>query len=149
MWIEITETHVSQRATTNEVKAVNKVGAVEGNAPLRGIIDATTDEIRAAIKQNSVNRLDSNPRTIPASLLNCALSLIVYRFASRALSQEVTVQDARYQEYSRAVEMLDKVRNGAIEIEDPETGEMSSNSSAIAVADCNEFRFSRSRFASL
>lgn len=149
MWIEVTETHVSQRATTNEVKAVNKIGAIEGNAPLRGIIDATTDEIRAAIKQNSVNRLDSNPRTIPASLLNCALSLIVYRFASRALSQEITVQDARYQEYSRAVEMLDKVRNGAIEIEDPETGEMSGNGSSLEVAESSPFRFSRSRFGML
>ena len=149
MWIEITETHVSQRATTNEVKAVNKVGAVEGNEPLRGIIDATTEEVRAAIQQNSANRLDANPKTIPYSLLNCALALIVYRFASRALSQEILVQDARYQEYSRALNTLDAVRRGEVEIEDPETGEMSSNSSAIAVADCNEFRFSRSRFASL
>lgn len=149
MWIEITEAHVAQRATLAEVKAVDKAGGTPAESPLRGIIDATTEEIRSAVQQNSSNRLDTNPNTIPYSLLNCALALIVYRFASRALSQEILVQDARYQEYSRALDKLDAVRRGDVEIEDPETGEMTSSASAIESTSFTDFRFTRGRFGGM
>lgn len=149
MWLEITQEHVSQRATTIETRKVDAIGTIDGVSPLAGIIAATTAEVRAAIQQNKANRLDANAKTIPYSLLNCALALIVYRFASRALSQQILVEDARYQEYSRALKMLDMVRRGEIEIEDPETGEMATDSSSVCVAESADFRFSRERFSAL
>lgn len=146
-WITITKEHVRQRATTIETGTTATIGA-DGTDVLQGITDATTVEIRAAISQNSNNRLSENASQIPESLLNCALALIVYRLASRALTQEILVQDARYQEYSRALQTLDKVRTGEIEIEDPETGEMTSSGSSVQIVESAPFRFTRRGFSS-
>lgn len=147
-WIKISHSHVLQRATSIEKNVVDNVGS-DGISPLDGIIAATTTEIRAAVAQYSGNRLDALTDTIPASLLNCALSLIIYRLASRALSQEIVVQDARYQQYSRALETLDKVRTGAVKVEDPYTDEISDAESGVEVAESAPFRFSRCNFSRL
>lgn len=147
-WIKITKEHVVQRATTIETGVVDAVGT-NGTSPLEGIIASTTEEVRAAVKQYGANRLDALPDTIPASLLNCALSLIVFRLASRALSQEILVQDARYQQYARALETLDKVRAGEVKVEDPFTGEMPDDGSGVEVAESEPFRFSRRKFLSM
>ncbi len=147
-WIKITKEHVVQRATTIETDVVDSVGS-GGVSPLEGTIASTTEEVRSAVKQYDANRLDAAADTIPASLLNCALSLIVFRLASRALTQEILVQDARYQQYARALETLDKVRTGEVKVEDPITGEMHGDGSGVEVAESAPFRFSRRNFSTM
>ncbi|MCD8208217.1 MAG: DUF1320 family protein [Bacteroidales bacterium] len=146
-WLQITRHHVLQRATPAEIGANEDAGkpAVVKADALDEIIKTTTIEVRAAIQEGGKTSLDSNEKTIPASLLNHALSIIVFLFASRVLRQDLVVQDARYRAYKTAVDALDDVRAGKRVVEDPDTGEVSGNNGAEALQWTN-IRFTRKNF---
>lgn len=152
MWIEITKTLVLQRMTLIERETVNTVDnpVDESGNPvdvLQQTIDSTVAEIRNAIETCEKNTMDfTSLMTIPKSLLPTALALITYRFASRALQQPILVQDARYQEYSRALATLDKLRTCEILAENPVTGIVTHTTTAVETASERDIRFSRRKF---
>lgn len=151
-WISIDRTLVLQRMTTTERDTVGEVDNPKdeaGNAVdvLQQTIDSTVAEIRNAIETCERNTLDySRTDTIPKSLVPVALALITYRYASRALSQPILVQDARYQEYARALSTLDKLRTCEILAENPLTGTIQDSATAISIAAERRVRFSRENF---
>lgn len=138
--------------TTMERDTVGSVDAPkddEGKAVdvLQMTIDSTIAEIRNAIETCEKNTIDyAHTDTIPKSLVPVALALINYRYAIRALSQPILVQDARYQEYARALTTLDKLRSCDILAENPETGILTNSASAISVASARRVRFTRENF---
>lgn len=152
MWTEISQDLVLQRMTVTErdtVKNVDDPTTAEGTPidVLQQTIDSTIAEIRNAIATCERNTLDTTSlKTIPQSLVPTALALITYRFASRALQQPILVQDARYQEYSKALATLDKLRTCEILAENPITGTVSRGESAVEVVSARETRFSRRNF---
>lgn len=151
-WTTIDRTLVLQRMTVTERDTVGTVDDpkdADGNAVdvLQQTIDSTVAEIRNAIETCEKNIIDySRTGTIPKSLVAVALALITYRYASRALAQPILVQDARYQEYSRALSTLDKLRTCEILAENPFTGAVQDSASAISVASERRTRFSRENF---
>lgn len=151
-WTTIDRTLVLQRMTVTERDTVGTVDDpkdADGNAVdvLKQTIDSTVAEIRNAIETCEKNTIDySRTDTIPKSLVAVALALITYRYASRALAQPILVQDARYQEYARALSTLDKLRTCEILAENPFTGTVQDSSSAVSVASERRTRFSRENF---
>ena len=147
-WIEITEEMVIARATTLETKVNSQTGA-NGKNPLMMNLRGAVSQFRAAIAQGRKTRLDSREMSIPESLIDSVLSVAVFNYASRVLSQAIVVQDARYQQYSRAMEDLERLRKGEIVPEDPETGIIGGSSSAVSVVCSRNERFSRGAFGCL
>lgn len=131
MWQVITRDLVVQRATTIESDVVDTIGA-NGESPLQQCIDSACDEVRTAILQGGT-KLDATKNSVPASLVNTALSIIVYHFASRALNDGLLVQGSRYQEYARALSVLDEIRAGKTKVEDPETGELNNTQNSAEI----------------
>lgn len=154
-WTTIDKTMVLQRMTVDErdtVGTVDNPTDAEGATidVLQMTIDSTIAEIRNAIETCEKNTIDyERLDTIPKSLVPTALALINYRYAIRALSQPMLVQDARYQEYSRALATLDKLRTCEILAENPETGVLENSASAVAVASSRCVRFTRENFRML
>lgn len=119
MWQIITAELVEQRATTIETGVVATLGTSGGNNALMQCITSACDEVRMAVLQGGTN-LDERENSVPPSLVNCALSIIVYHLASRGLSDSLLVQSSRYQEYANALKLLDDVRNRRVRVEDPQ-----------------------------
>lgn len=151
-WTTISKTMVLQRMTVDERDTVGTVDNPKDEAGasvdvLQMTIDSTIAEIRNAIETCEKNVLDyERTDTIPQSLVPTALALINYRYGIRALSQPMLEQDARFQEYNRALQTLDKLRTCEILAENPETGVLENSASAIAVASARCVRFTRKNF---
>lgn len=147
-WVIMTEDMVIARATSMETEANSTAGS-QGQNPLMMNLRGAVAQTRAAIAQGSRTRLDSRDMSVPESLVDTVLSIAVFNYASRVLSQAIVVQDARYQQYSRAMEDLERLRKGEIVPEDPETGDVYGSCSAVSVACSRDERFSRDAFGCL
>lgn len=147
-WIVMTEKMAIARATTIETNANSAVGA-DGESPLMMNLRGAVAQVRQAIAQGGKTRLDPAEMSVPASLVDTVLSIAIFNFASRVLAQPIVVQDARYQQYSRAMEDLERLRKGEIYAEDPDTGVVSNGSAAVSVVSSRCDRFSRREFAGL
>lgn len=148
-WTEITEELCTARATTIEIERNDGAGAGE-ESPLAQNIRNAVAAVRAAIAQGRKTRLDkTSAKTVPASLVDTTLSIVIFNYASRILSQPIVVQDARYQQYSRAMEDLERLRKGDLIPEDPETGDIGDASAGVSVVSRRKERFSREAFRAL
>lgn len=140
VWVQITKELAQQRATTIESDVINEIGTDAEIDPMEQCILSSCAEIRSAIVQGG-GTVGETPRNfVPPSLINCALSITIYHWASRGLSDTIVVQSSRYQEYQRALKTLDDVRSGKIKVENPD-GDLSSNSSVKIVESKPRKRF--------
>ncbi len=149
MWVVFDKQTVTARVPATEWEAVNSIDGEDSPVDaLQAIIDTVVAEVRAAIAACTKNTLDPDVRKIPLSLVNDACSLVVYYFASRAAGAgTILVQDARYQAWAKARDVLDRVRTCEICIEHPSTGVVSgSGSSSAQIAVRTPTRFDRSRW---
>ncbi len=145
-WIVFDKAVVTARISSVEQKPVNALGSGTGD-PLQEIIDNVVAEVRTAVATCARNRLDPDPRKIPASLVNDACSLVVYYFATRAPGAKILAEDARYQAWAKANEKLNRVRSCEIAVEDYATGAVSGGvSSGAQTVHATKLRLSRRLF---
>ncbi len=144
-WTLLTKEIVIARATYIEKTVTNTLGS-NGEDPLQICIDNAVSTVRAAIEQGKKTRIDTAEGTVPASLVDTTLSIVVFNFASRMLNQQLQVQDARYQQYARAMEDIQKLREGKIIPEDPITGEVANTAAAVSTVSYRHNRFSREAY---
>lgn len=152
-WIVFDASVVVSRIPTIESDVLNEFDGEKIKVPLEQIIAATISEVRAAIATNSRNRLHPETTRIPMSLVNDAVSLVSYYFATRATGAAQTVaEDPRYQAWRAAKDKLEAVASGKVPVENPFTGNVAGGQSAavqIDVCDADRLRMCRGAFFSL
>lgn len=152
-WIVFDQAVVVSRIPTLESDALNEFDGEKIKVPLEQIIAATISEVRTAIASCSRNRLHPETTRIPMSLVNDAVSLVSYYFATRAPGVSQTVaEDPRYQAWRAAKDKLEAVASGKVPVENPFTGAVSGGQSAavqIEVTDADRMRMCRSAFFGL
>lgn len=140
-WKVLTVDDVIARATTMEIDA-NDAAGIKDTSPLEMNLENAVAQVRNAIAQGRKTRVSSVEGSVPKSCVNMTLSIAVFDYASRVLSQPIVVQDARYRQYEQAMEDLQKLRDGDIIPED-ENDEVSDASASVSVASWRRQRFSR------
>lgn len=152
-WIIFDTSVVVSRIPTIESDVLNEFDGAKIKVPLDQIIAATISEVRAAIATNPRNRLHPDANRIPMSLVNDAISLVSYYFATRAPGASQTVaEDPRYQAWRAAKDKLEAVASGKVPVENPLTGDVTGGPSAavqICVDGPDSMRFSRGNFGAL
>lgn len=132
---------VIQRATTMERDIVDAVGVDENISALNQSIVSGCAEVRAAIAQAGFKLPTDSTLSVPPSLVNDTLSIIIYHFASRALAESTLNQTPRDTMYRNAKQKLDDIRNRRVSVEDAETGLIGSSWVQVSVVpNCNPQR---------
>lgn len=123
-WIEITRELVLQRATTMESDIVDVIGTQDGISTLEQVVVSACAEVRGAIAQAGFRLPNDSTLSVPPSLVNDTLSIVIYHLASRALADTTLNQAPRDLMYRNAKQKLDAIRNHLIGVEDFDTGDI-------------------------
>lgn len=103
-WIQLTADHLSLVLHRDEREAV-LADDPAGDVVRETLADVTVI-VREAVANCTLNVLDGDTKTIPASLKDCALDIVAWRLAKRL---DLSTTDDRKQAYADAKERLAKV----------------------------------------
>lgn len=145
-WTEVTEAMVATRISGKELAAYKIAATLPGGGnPIDTIIDTVVERVRGSVAGCSRNRL--GPRgTIPASLLDVALAIIVMRIMVRPGAQVLDRDAHRKDEGERAERVLldvQRCEGPGIPLPDDPSTSTDGQSLGMQYYSPNDERFSR------
>lgn len=94
-WISITTETLYEARVAKLIDAASQRARADGQPErVDGLIQGVVTEIRRKIASNEQNRLDANPATLPASLRDMAVDLIIARL-KKSIERELTEDERR------------------------------------------------------
>lgn len=117
-WILITVETLQESSVAAAIAAYSTAAlaqAQEDRAP--GLIQGVVNEVRGAVATCPANRLDANPASIPASLRDLAVDLILARL-KKAVGEALSKDEVRDVTWRRA--QLKEVSAGTRAVEQPD-----------------------------
>lgn len=125
-WIAPTETDAAAFLSQKELDAFRASPAASMEQdPLAGLMSATVQQIRAAVRACGRVKMAEDPATIPQSLLATWGVIVRYHALTRL---PVPVGEDRRNAYEDALQTLGKVSSGALVVESDGEADASSNS---------------------
>ena len=125
-WIAPTETDAAAFLSQKELDAFRaSPSASMEQDPLAGLMSATVQQIRAAVRACGRVKMAEDPATIPQSLLATWGVIVRYHALTRL---PVPVGEDRRKAYEDALQTLEKVSTGALVVESDGEADASSNS---------------------
>ena len=119
MWIHPQVNNLAAYMSQDEIDAFRQsVGYENGGAdPVVDVLNDTATMVRGYCRVKLDN---SNPFTIPQSLLSSAMVVARYRMLTR---MPLPIEDSRKEDYTRAMEHLALVSEGKVLVESPDGDE--------------------------
>ncbi len=132
-WTKISKANIESRLSGQELASYRTAARTPGEAdPLEVLVEMVTERVRGSIAGGG--KAQGERGTIPAVLLDVALSIIVMRVMTRCASQVLDPSGQRKADYDEAIRVLERVERGeGPGIPEPEVNE-SSDSSFIPIA---------------
>lgn len=125
-WIAPTETDAAAFLSQKELDAFRASPAASMEQdPLAGLMSATVQQIRAAVRACGRVKMAEDPATIPQSLLATWGVIVRYHALTRL---PAPVGEDRRNAYEDALQTLEKVSSGALVVESDGEADASSNS---------------------
>ena len=125
-WITPTETDAAAFLSQRELDAFRASPAASMEQdPHAGLMAATVQQIRAAVRACGRVRMAEDPATIPQSLLSTWAVIVRYHALTRL---PVPVGEDRRKAYEEALQTLEKVARGDFVVESDGEADSSSNS---------------------
>lgn len=118
-WIAITTDTLNEASIAELIEALSEEALAAGQ-PSRapGLIQGVVDEVRAAVASCATNRVDEDETTIPKSLRDCTVDLVIARL-KKALNQPLTDDEAR--EVTERRRQLRDVAACSLVVDQPDT----------------------------
>lgn len=124
-WIVPTETDLASALSQAELDAFRASAPADGSAdPVAGLLSATAQQVRAAVRANRAVAMAANPASIPQSLLRACLAIAAYDVLKRL---PVSVGEDRRIAKDDALDLLGKVASGSVVPESDGADDSSSN----------------------
>lgn len=129
-WMRPTETDLASFLSQREIDAFRQSPSATGAAdPAASLMEAATQQIRAAVRAAGKVRMADDPSTVPQSLLPTWGAIVRYHVLTRL---PVPVGEDRRTAYRDALDLLAKVASGDIVPESDGAPDSSSNSAGPA-----------------
>ena len=122
-WTKITKANIETRLSGQELSSYRTAARSPGEADaLEPLIEAISERVRGSVAGGGKTLGESG--TIPKSLLDVALSLLVMRVMTRCAGQVLDPIGQRAKDYDEAIRVLERVERGeGPGIPEPETNE--------------------------
>lgn len=118
-WISITIDTLYESKVAALIDACDSAAlATDQDNRAAALIQGVIDEVRGAISSNQGNLVDEDETTIPKSLRNLAVDMIIPALKG-AIEEELTPAEEKSLEYRR--EQLSDLASGKLKVEQPDT----------------------------
>ncbi len=110
-WTKVSKANIETRLSGSELASFRTAARTPGEAdPLEPLIEAITERVRGSVAGGGKTLGEAG--TIPKSLLDCALSILVMRVMTRCAGQVLDPSGQRKSDYEEAIRVLERVERG-------------------------------------
>lgn len=115
-WIQPKEQDLSAYLSQDEIDAFRQSMGYTDDGRMKDPVATVLEDTATMVRGYCHVTLDSNPFTIPQSLMSSAMVVARYRILTR---MQLEVGDSRKEDYTRAMEHLSLVAEGKVLVETP------------------------------
>ena len=126
-WIKPEEHNLASYLAQDEIDAFRQLMGYTNDGKAKDPVALILEDTATMVRGYCHVKLDSDPFTIPQSLLSSAMVVARYRILTR---MAMDVNESRREDYSRAMEHLALVAKGEVLVESP-TGEENESSRVV------------------
>lgn len=119
-WISITVENLEDAKVAALVTALREAALGDDQSdPTDRIIQGVVDDVRRRIASCASNQLDEDETTIPKSLRDLTVDLVIYRMKARLPGQELTEDEVRQK--AEHIRTLERIAEGREVVDQPDT----------------------------
>lgn len=116
-WIKPLEHNLASYLAQDEIDAFRQLMGFTSDGKMKDPVESVLEETACMVRGYCKAKVDADPFKIPQSLMSSAMVIARYRILTR---MSIDVNDARKEDYSRAMEHLALVAKGDVIVESPD-----------------------------